>query len=142
MIWHIPYDIITKNIVKLIVINILGADIITKEKVNNNKKQIVEINNITYGGDGIGNLPSGKAIFVSKTIPGEKHLVEITKEKKNYAYGKTVKLLKETEERIEPKCEIFEECGGCQWQHINYEAQKDFKEDILKYSFNAFLITL
>jgi len=60
--------------------------------------------------------------------------VEITKEKKSYAYGKSVKILKESDDRIEPKCEIFQECGGCQWQHISYEAQKDFKEDILNYS--------
>lgn len=77
---------------------------------------------------------SGKAIFVPKTIPGEKHLVKVTKEKKNYAYGKSIKILKESNARIEPRCEIFPECGGCQWQHINYEAQKDYKVDILNYS--------
>lgn len=95
---------------------------------------MIEINKITYGGDGIGYLPSGKVVFVPKTIPGEKHLIEITKAKKSYAQGKSIKILKEAEGRIEAKCEIFEECGGCQWQHIDYEKQKEFKEDILKES--------
>ncbi|MGM0445759.1 MAG: 23S rRNA (uracil(1939)-C(5))-methyltransferase RlmD [Bacillota bacterium] len=90
------------------------------------------MDNITYGGDGIGHLSSGKAIFVSKTIPGEKHLVEIKKEKKSYAYGQSVKLLNKAKNRIEPKCEIFDRCGGCQWQHIDYQGQKTLKEDILK----------
>ena len=73
-------------------------------------------------------------VFVSKTIPGEKHLIEITKEKKSYAHGKSIKRLKDSEARIEAKCEIFEDCGGCQWQHIDYEKQKEFKEEILRES--------
>lgn len=89
---------------------------------------------MTYGGDGIGYLPSGKVVFVPKTIPGEKHLIEITKEKKSYAHGESIKRLKDSEARIEAKCEIFEECGGCQWQHIEYEKQKEFKENILRES--------
>ncbi|MDZ7671326.1 MAG: 23S rRNA (uracil(1939)-C(5))-methyltransferase RlmD [Halanaerobiales bacterium] len=97
-----------------------------------NEKQIIDIDNITYGGDGIGHLSSGKAIFVPKTIPGEKHLVEVKKEKKSYAYGQSIKLLNKADNRIEPKCEIFDRCGGCQWQHIDYEGQKSLKEDILK----------
>ena len=106
--------------------------IISKKYERKEKKKIIDIHNITYGGDGIGNLPSGKAIFVPKTIPGEKHLVRIVKEKKSYAYGETVQTLKEANSRIEAKCEIFEECGGCQWQHISYTKQKEFKVDILK----------
>ncbi len=112
------------------------SDNIISQNNKNSKKKIIEIHNITYGGDGIGNLPSGKAIFVPKTIPGEKHLVEVVKEKKNYAYGKTVKLLHKTDERIKARCEIFEDCGGCQWQHMDYESQKEYKEDILKDSLN------
>ena len=102
-----------------------------KDNKIGNKKQIIDIDNITYGGDGIGALSSGKVIFVPKTIPGEKHLVEITKEKKNHSYGVTKNTLKTSKSRINPKCEVFEDCGGCQWQHINYEKQKDFKEQIL-----------
>jgi len=45
-----------------------------------------------------------------------------------------VKVLKDVEDRVKPRCEIFQECGGCQWQHIDYEVQKNFKEDILRYS--------
>ncbi len=61
-------------------------------------------------------------------------MIEITKEKKSYAHGKSIKILKESEARIEAKCEIFEECGGCQWQHIEYEKQKEFKENVLRES--------
>ena len=105
-------------------------DIIKNKKEN--EKQIIDIDNITYGGDGIGQLSTGKVIFVPKTIPGEKHLVEIKKQKKSYAYGESLKLLNKVNSRIEAKCEIFDSCGGCQWQHIDYEKQKSLKEEILK----------
>ena len=61
-------------------------------------------------------------------------MIEVTKEKKSYAQGRSIKRLKDSKARIEAKCEIFEECGGCQWQHINYEKQKEFKEEILRES--------
>ncbi|MFO7815960.1 MAG: 23S rRNA (uracil(1939)-C(5))-methyltransferase RlmD [Halanaerobiales bacterium] len=115
---------------------VIGVVIIKNntDKSEGNKKYVIEINKITYGGDGIGYLPSGKIVFVPKTITGEKHLVKITKVKKSYAHGKSIKRLKDSQFRIEPKCEIFEECGGCQWQHIRYKKQKEFKEDILRES--------
>ncbi|MCF8008295.1 MAG: 23S rRNA (uracil(1939)-C(5))-methyltransferase RlmD [Halanaerobiales bacterium] len=94
--------------------------------------QIVKIDNIGYGGDGIGKLGSGKTVFVPRTIPGEKHQINITTEKKTYAHGESGKIIKKSNYRDKAKCEIFDRCGGCQWQHISYNKQKKYKELILK----------
>lgn len=94
--------------------------------------QIVKIDNIGYGGDGIGKLDSGKTVFVPRTIPGENHQIKIRTEKKTYAYGESEKIVKKSDHRIKAKCEIFDKCGGCQWQHISYDQQKKYKELILK----------
>jgi 23S rRNA (uracil1939-C5)-methyltransferase len=70
----------------------------------------------------------GMVIFVDGGVPGDVADVLITRKKNNYAEGHIVTIHKPSENRIEPKCEHFGHCGGCKWQHMNYETQLIFKQ--------------
>lgn len=86
----------------------------------------------TYGGDVMGRLDDGRAVFVPFGLPGERVQVRLTEEKKNFARGVIVEILEPSKERIIPKCRHFGECGGCHYQHLSYEKQLQIKTDILR----------
>ncbi len=87
---------------------------------------------LTYGGEAMGRLPDGRAVFVPFGLPGEHIRLELTEDKKNFARGKLLELLKESPERIEPKCKHFGKCGGCHYQNLPYEKQLQAKTEILR----------
>lgn len=75
-----------------------------------------------------GILPDGKVVLVSDAIPGDVVNIRIQKSKKNYAEGVITQLVEPSPIRIEPKCQHFEQCGGCKWQHLPYEKQLEYKQ--------------
>lgn len=84
---------------------------------------------------GLGVFKIGKVEYkVSNFLPKEEAIVEIDFSKK-YNNVKMIKILKSSSNRIIPKCDIFEKCGGCQLLHMNNNAQKDFKIDSVKNAF-------
>src|SRR5689334_16928471 len=90
-----------------------------------------------YGGDGLGRLPAdehgrGKAVFVPFVLPGERVDVTLVEQKPGFARGRVDKLLEPSPQRIEPQCPYFQRCGGCHYQHTEYEHQLAIKADILK----------
>ena len=87
---------------------------------------------LTYGGDAMGRLADGRAVFVPFGLPGERVRVRLMEEKKNFARGETVEVLQASPERIIPRCKHFGECGGCHYQHLPYEKQLDIKTEILR----------
>ncbi len=70
----------------------------------------------------------GLVIFLQGGAPGDTVEVELTKIKNNYLEGKVVTVQKLSPHRAEPFCEHFGTCGGCSWQHINYETQLKYKQ--------------
>ncbi len=70
----------------------------------------------------------GLVIFLQGGAPGDTVEVELTKIKSNYLEGKVVTVQKLSPNRAEPFCEHFGMCGGCSWQHINYETQLTYKQ--------------
>jgi 23S rRNA (uracil1939-C5)-methyltransferase len=70
----------------------------------------------------------GLVIFLQGGAPGDTVEVELTKIKSNYLEGKVVSVQKLSPHRAEPFCEHFGTCGGCSWQHINYETQLKYKQ--------------
>ena len=70
----------------------------------------------------------GMVIFVDGGVPGDVADVMITRKKNNYAEGHVVNLKTASPNRLVPKCEHFGNCGGCKWQHMNYETQLHFKQ--------------
>jgi 23S rRNA (uracil1939-C5)-methyltransferase len=87
---------------------------------------------LTYGGESMGRMPDGRAVFVQFGLPGEQVRVELIEDKKNFARGKLLEILKPSPERITPKCRHFGECGGCHYQNLAYDKQLQAKTEILR----------
>ena len=94
------------------------------------EKKIVDIFDISYEGAGVGK-DSGKVIFVPKTLPGDQVEVEIVKDTTGFSIGRACEIVKPSDDRIEPKCPHFDVCGGCAFQHCDYEHEAKIKQKIL-----------
>jgi 23S rRNA (uracil1939-C5)-methyltransferase len=70
----------------------------------------------------------GKVLFVEGAAPGDTADVEVTKIKSNFLEGRLKKLISPSDNRADPFCSHFGFCGGCKWQHINYETQLKYKQ--------------
>ncbi len=89
------------------------------------------IKKIIAGGKGLGTLPDGMVIMVPATLPGETVVVRETKAHKGYKEAQLVRILNAAQERIEPPCPYYQNCGGCDLQHASYPAQLHYKQQIL-----------
>ena len=98
----------------------------------------LKIEKLIYGGDGLARLPStdparaGKAVFVPFTIAGEIVEARLGEQKPGFARARVENVLQASPDRVQPGCPYFGECGGCQYQHISYEAQLGAKTAILR----------
>ncbi len=91
-----------------------------------NDKMNLTCTSYTYEGMGVAKC-DGFPVFIKDMLVGETGEIVITKVLKNYAYGRCLKLIQSSEERAEPKCSIYKQCGGCQLQHMSFQEQKRFK---------------
>lgn len=71
---------------------------------------------------------NGQVIFVSGVAPGDVVDLRIVKKKRNYLEGAPVKFHTYSEQRAEPFCQHYSTCGGCKWQHIDYQHQVAYKQ--------------
>ena len=71
----------------------------------------------------------GQDVFVLGGIPGETVLAEIVRMRRKYVAARVVKVLAASPDRVEPPCQYYGECTGCQWQHLGYKAQLTNKRD-------------
>ncbi|WP_194973189.1 23S rRNA (uracil(1939)-C(5))-methyltransferase RlmD [Aquiflexum lacus] len=69
----------------------------------------------------------GKVVFVQGVAPGDVVDVRITKGKSSFMEGEAIFFHEYSKDRVEPFCSHFGTCGGCKWQHINYDLQKNYK---------------
>lgn len=88
----------------------------------------LQIESAAYKGKGVAKI-DGLAVFVPNTAPGDKVKARIIKKKKSYREAKLLEVLEPGENRIEPKCKHATVCGGCNWQHVSYKHQLEFKRD-------------
>ncbi len=91
----------------------------------------VRLTNLVYGGECLGRLADGRAVFVPYGLPGEVVAVELVEEKKRFDRGRIVEIVEPSPERIQPRCAHFGECGGCHYQHMSYASQLAAKQAIL-----------
>lgn len=89
------------------------------------------IDRLSYGPAGVGRV-NGKVVFVPETVPGDEVEVEIDEEKKGYARGHVVNIIRPSPHRQAPPCPYVRQCGGCSWQHVAYEAQLRAKEELVR----------
>jgi len=86
----------------------------------------LKIEDVAFGGKGVAR-EQGKAVFVPYTIEGEIVSAEIVREKKQFAEAELVEVKQSSPDRVEPQCPYFGRCGGCAYQHMNYEHQLAIK---------------
>ena len=95
----------------------------------------VKIIDIAYGGYGVAKPDNyNKVIFIPHSVDGDILDIEIIKEKKNIAFAEIKNILKPSEYRIIPECKYASICGGCAFNHIDYDKQLYFKKRILESS--------
>jgi 23S rRNA (uracil1939-C5)-methyltransferase len=95
------------------------------------EQAIVRIDALAAGGDAVGRAPDGRVVFVPLAAPGDRVSVRICQERARFLRGRVEKLLEPGGARSDPLCPVFGRCGGCAWQHVRYEAQREAKSRIL-----------
>ena len=105
--------------------------------LSKNQEVLITIKRIGINGEGIGYYKR-KAVFVDGVLPPEEVVVKITEVKEKYAKGEVVRIKIKAKERVKPFCPKYGECGGCQLQHISYEEQLNFKEEMLSQAIDRY----
>ena len=90
-------------------------------------KITLKVTGLGSSGEGVGKT-DGFTVFAHGALADETVEVELEQVKKNYASGKVTAILEASPERVEPLCPVYEACGGCQLQHLNYTGQLKAKE--------------
>ncbi|TAE57914.1 MAG: 23S rRNA (uracil(1939)-C(5))-methyltransferase RlmD [Nostocales cyanobacterium] len=88
----------------------------------------VEISDLSDTGDGVGKFEQ-RVVFVPDTVPGDRLLVRLTHVKPKYAHAIPLQIIQASPQRIRPSCIVADKCGGCQWQHIEYQYQLQAKQN-------------
>jgi 23S rRNA (uracil1939-C5)-methyltransferase len=87
---------------------------------------------VTAGGDALAREPSGRVVFLTGALPGERVRARITEERRDYARAEVTTLLEAAEGRRSPPCPyVAAGCGGCSWQHVDPVLQRSLKREIV-----------
>ena len=86
----------------------------------------LKIDSLTNLGAGVGRI-DGWVVFVPFCLPGETVRARVFRNDKNHSQADLVEVLVASPDRVEPACPLFGECGGCQYQHLSYEKQLEWK---------------
>jgi 23S rRNA (uracil1939-C5)-methyltransferase len=96
----------------------------------------LQIEKEIYGGAGLAHqtegADEGRAVFVPFTLPGELVEVQLLERQATFNEASLVQVLTASKDRVEPTCNHFGQCGGCQYQHAAYAAQVQMKVAILR----------
>ncbi|GAB3422962.1 23S rRNA (uracil(1939)-C(5))-methyltransferase RlmD [Massilia agilis] len=101
------------------------------------QETFIDIKALDMEARGVGHLDNedgtpGKVIFVEGALPGERVSFETLRKKKNWESGRLVTLRRASSMRVEPKCQHFDNCGGCSMQHLEPTAQVAIKQRVLE----------
>lgn len=99
--------------------------------IEKNQDYVADIVDVGFEGEGITKI-NGFTTFVKGALKGEKARIKILKVNKDYGFAKLLEIMSESDDREIPVCENFSKCGGCTLQHMNYEAQLNHKENIVR----------
>ncbi len=93
------------------------------------KNEIYEVDIIDngYQGEGIAKIDN-MPIFIQGAIAGERLEIKILKVQSSFAYGKIIKIIKPSTERVETECKDYNRCGGCNLRHVKYEETLKIKK--------------
>jgi tRNA/tmRNA/rRNA uracil-C5-methylase (TrmA/RlmC/RlmD family) len=90
------------------------------------QKITLHISDIAFGGEGVARIDEF-VVFVPFVLVGEEIEAEVTEVKKSFARAKLLRVIQPAPDRVQASCRYFAACGGCQYQHIAYEAQLRIK---------------
>ncbi|MFD1037088.1 23S rRNA (uracil(1939)-C(5))-methyltransferase RlmD [Virgibacillus byunsanensis] len=99
--------------------------------VKKNETITLSFEDLTHEGNGVGKV-NGYPLFVPYALPGEEATVKVIKVNKNFGFGKLIDVKNPSPERVEPPCNVFYKCGGCQIQHMSYDMQLEMKQNQVK----------
>jgi 23S rRNA (uracil1939-C5)-methyltransferase len=88
----------------------------------------LELDAISHLGQALGRH-EGKVVFVPYTLPGERARVRVVDDRKRWARGELLDLLRASPHRVKPPCPYFGTCGGCQYQHVDAATQLAYKHE-------------
>jgi 23S rRNA (uracil1939-C5)-methyltransferase len=93
------------------------------------------IEKLVYGGEGLGRLPDGRVVFVTRALPVERVRVRLLPSQgRGPLRAKLVSIEEPAVGRLTPGCSVFGRCGGCQWQHADIPTQQHWKRHIIEES--------
>ncbi|QKS73182.1 23S rRNA (uracil(1939)-C(5))-methyltransferase RlmD [Paenalkalicoccus suaedae] len=95
------------------------------------------IKRLGIDGEGVGFFKR-KVVFVPGALPGEEVVCEAVNVTAKYTTAKIVNIRKASDDRVEAPCPVYDRCGGCQLQHMTYEAQLREKKDIVRQAFERY----
>jgi 23S rRNA (uracil1939-C5)-methyltransferase len=106
----------------------MGNGTATEERPRRGELLTLDVESLAYGGRGIARR-NGYVVFVAGGLPGDRVRAEVTKSKRGYAEAATVELLRESPDRLPPRCDHGgEPCPGAPWQSLPYEEQLRHKQ--------------
>ena len=92
------------------------------------KNEIYTVEIESYNSEAMGVCRiNDRAVFVPNTIVGEIWEIKILKVSSAAVYGKALKPVRTSPDRIDPVCPHFGKCGGCNCQHMSYSEELRFK---------------
>ena len=94
-----------------------------------NRKIFSQVRVLDAGAKGkaVAKAPDGRVLFINNAIPGDVVTVQTTKQRRAYFEASAIEFHEYSKDRVDPKCAHFGVCGGCKWQHMNYEKQLFYK---------------
>jgi 23S rRNA (uracil1939-C5)-methyltransferase len=98
----------------------------------------IEISAMTFGPYGVGHL-DGKAVMVAHAAPGDVVEIETRENRRDYAIGELRKIVSAGPGRRTAPCPYLPRCGGCDWQHLTYAAQLEWKANVVAATLNRVL---
>ncbi len=96
----------------------------------NTKHQSVQVEKLDHHGAGIA-YQNKKPVFIEGALPGEQVLIQLTESKSKFSRANLIKIQKASTQRVEPFCPHYQQCGGCNMQHLSIDDQREYKQHTL-----------
>lgn len=88
-----------------------------------NLEKTLTVTDLARGGSGVARTEEGQVVFIPFTAPGDQVRVRVVAQEKRYFQAELIEVITPSIHRVQPKCAVFGQCGGCQWQHLPYALQ-------------------
>lgn len=96
----------------------------------NTKHQSVQVEKLDHHGAGIA-YQNKKPVFIEGALPGEQVLIQLTESKSKFSRANLIRIQKASTQRVEPFCPHYQQCGGCNMQHLSIDDQREYKQHTL-----------